>query len=185
MLFIWVLNSKNHCSSIDILVLQVPSLRPMHLSPSPHPHPSGNIGYWPRTVAMFIGNCSQPLPIFWPSKNLACSSLAWSKLLAEGGKQRLSQLASIWDHLKCHPSYRTHHRLSWSRSFNCTVGQFFPCLFPHYSLPYSYVSPDHCLISFFPISESVSVSSIIRKHQIILCTKIIWIVALNLVQVPQ
>ena len=187
MLFIWVLNSKNHCSSIYILVLQIPSLRPMHLFPFPPP--------LTQVVILLATDHAQLLCLlvtalslfqfFDPPRTWHASNLAWSKLLAEGEKQRLAQLASIWDHLKGHPSYRTHHGLSSSLSFNCTVGQFFPCLFPYYSLPYSYVSPDHCLINFFPISQSVSVASIIRQHQIILCTKIIWIVALNIVQVPQ
>lgn len=74
-------------------------------------------------------------------------------------------------------------------SVSIALGASFPpCLFPHYSFPYRYVSQDHSSINFctkLSISESVSVESITRQHQVIFCTKIIWIVALNIVQLPR
>lgn len=175
----WVLNSKNHYSSINILVLQIPSSRPMHPSPIPKWY------YWLLTMHSCYVRwklLSASSNFLTPPRTWYASNLAWRKLLAEGGKQRLSQLASIWDHLKGHPSYRAHHGISWGLSFNCTGGQFSPLLIPTLFISLQVCLPRpllhkllhktlHLRICFSGIHYKTASSNILHQNYLNCCSK--------------
>ena len=161
MLLVWVPNSKNHCSSVNILVPQIPSARPVHPAPNPQ-------------VVLLATDHVQLICLLEIAlrPNFLTPPRTWHEanyLLKEERKA----FPTCFNFRSSEGSLQlSYHRIHWGLSFNCTVGQFPLPPPPAYSYIIhflnKYVSLDYPPINFctkLQISESVSVESIKRQHQ--------------------